>query len=175
MTERINIISYFEVRQSLLVLFVRIFLWEILLTLVFIFLRAVYQSIFRTSIDNSTADFYIVFLLTQALNFLGIMLITVLWTGKFYRISADSVSASEGFLNRKTNIISMRTISSVNLKQSFFGRLFNYGVIRVECMFSKQVIYLKYITKPQFFRKAIQNLIAEAVQKTPIVEHLRLS
>ncbi len=165
-----QLINYFELRQNLVILFAKVFVLEVALSLLFLVVRAVYQSFFDVSLDTTTLDFFIVYLVLQFINICAIMIVAVLWTNKFYRISPDSVSAHEGWISKKTDIISMRTISSVNLKQSFIGRIFNYGTIRVECMFSHQVIYIRHITKPHFFRKAIQNLIADAIQKNPIAE-----
>ncbi|MBD3270782.1 PH domain-containing protein [Candidatus Peregrinibacteria bacterium] len=165
-------IKYIQLHQSLVVLMVRIFLLQVVLTLGFLIVRASYQSIFGASLDNSGIDFFIVYMILKAIDIIGILIIALLWANKYYRISPESVSAFEGWINKKTDIISMRTISSVKLKQSFLGRIFGYGVIRVECMFSKQVIHLKYITKPHHFRKMIQNLTSEAMEKAPVTNQM---
>ncbi len=98
----------------------------------------------------------------QALDALVLITVTLLWASKYYRINADSISAFEGFFHKNTEIITTNNISAIHLHQSVPGRIFNYGTIKIECKFSRQVITLHKISKPHFYRKALLNLMTIA-------------
>ncbi len=171
--EKKNIIKYFEIRQSLMVLFARLLLTEIIITIGYVlakwgYLYAVGENAIN-SVDNTTW----IYILFQLINLTTIMIVVVLWAFHFYRISQETISRYKGYINKKTDIITMRTISSVKMSQGLMGRIFGFGTIRVECMFSKQVIFLKNINKPHFYRKAIQNMISDAIRQNPVSNQMQ--
>ena len=73
-----------------------------------------------------------------------------------YGISNQRVVSKSGFISRDIEEMSLKSIESVNVKQSILGRILNYGSIIVTGR-GNATITFKDIDNPTNIRKKIQN------------------
>jgi uncharacterized membrane protein YdbT with pleckstrin-like domain len=73
-----------------------------------------------------------------------------------YGISDQRIISKTGVISRSIEEMSLKSIESVNVKQSIFGRIFNYGSIVISGRGSAMIKF-KDIDSPVEVRKKIQN------------------
>ena len=73
-----------------------------------------------------------------------------------YAITNKRVISKLGLIRRDVEEMNLKSIESVNLKQSIIGRIFNYGSINISGRGSSDVIF-KDIDSPVEIRKKIKN------------------
>ncbi|MCJ7448063.1 MAG: PH domain-containing protein [Bacteroidales bacterium] len=78
------------------------------------------------------------------------------WLAEFV-ITNRRIVIKTGFISRKTIEMNLSKIESVNVDQSFFGRIFGYGSITIIGTGGTRETFYN-ITKPLNFRKAFQEL-----------------
>jgi len=98
-----------------------------------------------------------------ALIFLGVFLIGIwiffqmmirMWTTEI-GVTSNRFIEKTGWLSLKTNEIALLNIEGVRVTQSFWGRIFGYGHIRIEGT-GVDAIELPTIADPVGFRRAIE-------------------
>ena len=63
-----------------------------------------------------------------------------------------------GLIAYSSQELELKTIEEVNVTQSWFGRLFNYGVIQIRGI-GIDTIVLKWVVDPLGFRRAIESAL----------------
>jgi len=63
-----------------------------------------------------------------------------------------------GLIAYRTHELELKTVEEVNVSQSWFGRLFDYGTVRVHGI-GVDTLVMRWIEKPLEFRKAIETAI----------------
>lgn len=92
---------------------------------------------------------------------------------KFFKIEIynDKIKMYSGIFNRKEHNTLMTPILSVNLEQSLWGQIFNYGNIVIDRMGKGWDINTQYIKNPKKLKKYLETKIT-AVEKEKIGMHL---
>jgi uncharacterized membrane protein YdbT with pleckstrin-like domain len=85
-------------------------------------------------------------------------LILPLWTLEI-ALTNLRIVVKRGFITRQTHELELYTIEEVNLRQSFLGRLFDYGMLDVRGIGDVDDLILPHIAQPLAFRKTIQSAI----------------
>lgn len=95
------------------------------------------------------------------------------WLDEYYEISATDISHKSGTIWKRHERVKLEHISSLKLEQGVFGKLFNYGTIRLNDWFRKRDYYLYQIHNPGKYEKTLARLLPDAdhIRKT-IREHV---
>jgi membrane protein YdbS with pleckstrin-like domain len=72
-----------------------------------------------------------------------------------YKITPDEVVVSKGILNVESGIYKSSQISDVKVKQSLFGKLFDYGTVAFQYPPTQQAIELVNIPRPWLYADMI--------------------
>ena len=107
-------------------------------------------------VEYETTYHWIIFLNLRALFTLFIAPIFDRWTSEF-AITNKRVIIKIGWISRKTVELNLSKIESVNVDQSFWGRIFGFGDIRIIGTGGTREVFLK-LAKPLEFRKKFQEL-----------------
>jgi uncharacterized membrane protein YdbT with pleckstrin-like domain len=77
------------------------------------------------------------------------------WNNEAFYVTNRRVIHSSGILNKKVLDSSLSKINDVIMEQSFLGRMFNYGTIRILTASDEVINRVDRISKPVEFKKAM--------------------
>lgn len=134
----------------------------ITLDIIFLFAGIVQYLIVSTLPGFNLLDTYILVLMTN----LGLGIIWLLYTGwiilkwrnNYYEIFPGAVIEHDGVFYKNEKSFSCDRIASVESKQTFLGRMFNYGVIRLYDPFLEKYIYLYNVTNPARYANVLKDI-----------------
>lgn len=88
---------------------------------------------------------------------LGIKFTELHRMGHYYKVTCNHLLHSKGIISKDVKRVFLPTISDIDLQQSFFQRIFNYGTVVVYRYGEKGVIEIKNINSPMKFIKFLQD------------------
>ena len=77
------------------------------------------------------------------------------------------VTERKGLISKNETEITFKGVVSVNVQQSFWGRIFNFGEVHVDLV-GKNNLYLEKIAKPYELKKFLETKIVDDSQTTII-------
>jgi len=159
------------VRESIVLIIIRLIFTEAIFGLSLFFLSVLYSSL--TSYLNTTylSSLYALVLVVGFLINIGIViLITLKRNSEYTEVSKEGVTKHGGILQRKEQKYACHFVEGTKLRQSFLGLLFNYGTIELYDPALKEQVYLLNIANPKRYSKTIQNILSkEKNQPIPFV------
>lgn len=146
----------YEAHQHPFVFFARI-LAE---TIVLIFLLGAAYFITRTQWEGNT--YLSIALGIIALLVLGSTVVDFLrWRNEKFLLTDRRVIHLRGIINKATMDSSLEKINDVQMRQTFFGRMFNYGDLEVQTANENSDNFFSHIRAPLEFKRAMMNAKAE--------------
>jgi uncharacterized membrane protein YdbT with pleckstrin-like domain len=112
--------------------------------------------VFKPEINFALSIFSGIFL---AVAFIHALVIWVNYLSAEFGITNQRVIVKEGFLKRKTIEVFLRSVESVQVDQTLWGRLLNFGTVIVSGT-GGMTDPLKMIRKPLDFKKQVQQRLA---------------
>jgi uncharacterized membrane protein YdbT with pleckstrin-like domain len=103
-------------------------------------------------------DFFwieLVLAILAVLVFASIIIAYVRWKSEAFYVTNRRVIHSSGVMSKKVLDSSLSKINDVILEQSFLGRIFNYGTIRILTASDELVNSIDLVSKPVEFKKAM--------------------
>lgn len=91
-----------------------------------------------------------------------ILLVVIPWTTTIYYLSDQKLVKHSGILRLEENIYTLDAVRSIDLKQSWIGRLFNYGDLIIEATdFGgyRHLIRLPGISDPRKYEQILEQFI----------------
>lgn len=91
-----------------------------------------------------------------------ILLVIIPWTTTIYYLSDKRLIKHSGILRLEENVYTLDTVRSIDLRQSWLGRLFNYGDLAIEATdFGgyRHLIRLPGIAEPKKYEKILEEYI----------------
>jgi uncharacterized membrane protein YdbT with pleckstrin-like domain len=162
------------VRPSPFFLFLRIFSVHLLLA-VGISLAVLMPSLFLRSVADIEIlyNFKIVMILTlMMVGEIFTLVIIARWVTEFYVIKNDSLTYRMGIFFKQKRVLLIRQIVEVVMIQNLFGRIFNYGTIKVITSQALEGVYIKRVENPNKYFKVLRELSVkqqiEVKEKPPI-------
>lgn len=86
--------------------------------------------------------------------------IVLRWIFEYYEVKEDYIVHTRGVLKKKEDIYSLRTIEAGNVIQPLFGKLLNYGTIRIYSPVLKTEYFLHDIPNPREMRDTLTSLLS---------------
>jgi uncharacterized membrane protein YdbT with pleckstrin-like domain len=105
--------------------------------------------------------FHIAFGVVAAIALISMIVDLVKWRNEEFVVTSRRVIQCSGVVNKKVLDSSLSKINDVVLEQSFFGRIFNYGTIKILTATDEVINLLDKITGPLQFKHAMLNAKAE--------------
>jgi uncharacterized membrane protein YdbT with pleckstrin-like domain len=152
----------------------RIFSVHLLLA-VGISLAVLMPSLFLRSVADIEIlyNFKIVMILTlMMVGEIFTLVIIARWVTEFYVIKNDSLTYRMGIFFKQKRVLLIRQIVEVVMIQNLFGRIFNYGTIKVITSQALEGVYIKRVENPNKYFKVLRELSVkqqiEVKEKPPI-------
>lgn len=160
-----NSTSYINtIRQSPIILFVKILGVEIVINSIYFFPR-LFKLLFAESINQdlfitlsfASISFYLVIILVQ---FIVIGYIVIQWSNNVFVIKDNEIVHRRGVFSFKEDSYSLRNVEAFTLDQTFIGKLLNFGTIHFYSPVLKQEYYLENVSSPVLLKESIENMVA---------------
>lgn len=149
------------VHQSLAILLIRGGLtWLFLTGLNYLLDRLPEVTGLAASFSTITSGTWAIFHLILNTMFGWLILYVVLsWYLEYYIIREDAVICKKGIIFSKEDVYQMGDISTIDVTQDFFGKLFKYGTVKFYMYLSQHWVYLSNIGEPFATVAAIHSLL----------------
>ncbi len=168
-------VTHVNIRLSISFLLLKLFLVEMMTgTLVILFHTLLVSGVltrFNTDISLLTIPVIISFVIIKSAI---IALLFLQWLNEYYEITPHLVAHRRGLIFRHVEKYPLKDIRDIEVDQTLFGRLFNYGTISL----SDPTHHIKYldmyqIHNPLRYATVLEDVIPNKVEKINIIrEHI---
>lgn len=169
------VVTHVTIRQSIFFLHLRIVTLEIITALIILSFHTVIMTAqSRNLIEEGLVAFNIpVFLILVAVKLFLVIFVIVQWLNEYYEITPSEVRFRKGLIFKREEKSKMEHIGSVKLEQGIFGRIFNFGTIKLFNWTTEKDVLLYLIHNPLKYQKILEDLLPEADKEKRVVrEHI---
>ena len=145
---------------------------------IIIFFHILVRTILTLSIPSEQANVEMLFsinmvfiIIIQSANLYLVLRIIMRWLSEYYIIAKDEIIIKKGFFKINKHAFAIEKVESVNISQSIFGKVFNFGTITIFNPALNQTVHLRNITNPHFYANKIK---ANFEKSTPLVMQNRM-
>ncbi len=154
--EHKEIYSYI-IRQTTFFLVLRIVISEILIMALHFGFRILLDQIaslfsFQITYQILTAEVFLI----QVLNLLLLLTVILSWTNETYTLNPKEVIIKKGIFSSRSVTYELANLQSMTINQTFIGKLFNYGSIKLFNPVLREEVYLLNIPNPYVYGDIIQ-------------------
>lgn len=158
--------TVYFIRQSPFLLIAKLIVLEILFVSLYLAFRlpkfflpeVISQDIFVTW-SMASILFFVIISLAQIL---ATVLITISWTNEYYIIRPGDILHRQGLFSLKEETFSLVNVEAFTVDQSFIGKIFNFGSIKLYSPVLKQDYYLNNVSNPIKLKKTIEQTVDSA-------------
>lgn len=169
------VVTHLTIRQSIFFLHLRLVTIEILAALgLVIFLTIFFSPQVSQRLGENILVLNIPIFITMLTikSFLTIFVI-VSWLNQYYEIEPREVVLKKGLIFKQEERFMLMHIVSVELEQGIFGRIFNFGTLKLFNWTSEKYEYLYLIHNPFKYQKILEELLPDADKSESVVrKHL---
>ncbi len=166
-----DFVQSFEIRQSFMIFICRLMLIEIFILSLHVILSLSFKAVIPDLVIFGYSVFSLELLFIHFLNTFLVIYKTLFWFNRYYVISSRAITRVEGVFNRNIASQDIRTISTVNVNQGFWGFIFRFGNVIIENPFSKNEIKLLFVHNPEKWATEIRHLKEMALRDRPFNEN----
>lgn len=158
------VVTHLTVRQSIFFLHLRLIVAELIATVgLIIFLSIILSSNILMQIGELVLIVCILFLVLYATGKIIItLLIIISWLNEYYEITSDAVTYRKGMFFKKQRRSLLAHIASIEIDQGVFGKIFNFGTLRMFNWTTEKYEVLYLIHNPAKYYSILQKLLPEA-------------
>ncbi len=153
------------IRQSIVYLFLRLILLQILFTIVYLFMLFP-LNFFELNPEIKLLAYSLVSVVFFALLLMQMYFtlnIVLNWFGEYYEVKPGELVFHHGILEKKEKIYLTKHIESITINQSFMEKLFNYGTIRLYNPVLNQHMHIDAVNKPEKYVHIIEKQMSESI------------
>ena len=161
-------------RQSYIILFFKLLSLEIFFAVFYLIVRIPKTVIFdgRFAVSDlgqlyNMGTFY--FLILFFIKIILSLYLVLLWVSEEYEINEGIIFHRRGVFRKTEDSYSLKNLGSFTIYQSFLGRLFNYGDIKVFSPVLKQDFHLVAIHDPKRIAESLEDDISGSGDKNRII------
>jgi membrane protein YdbS with pleckstrin-like domain len=157
------VVDHLTIRQSIFFLVLRLFAIEALaacFVVAFHFLLGEASS--RMEVDTSVIFNLPVYLGLVVVKMFLTIFIVVQWVNEYYEIYPTEVIYKKGFIVKQEERYLVEHIGSMKIDQGFFGRVFNFGTIKLFNWTTEKDVLLYLIHNPLKYEHILEDLMPEA-------------
>ncbi len=127
-----------------------------------LFIVAIIAAIFIGVIQTTLTDtpklvLVLVAIATAFVSLIAFGISYLVWAAEQYIITNERVVRVEGIINKKETATSLDKVNDVETDQTLFGRMFNYGQVRILTGSDEGVNVLDFLARPHEFKKIMLN------------------
>lgn len=169
------IVSHITIRQSIFFLHLRLVALEIIASLgLIVFLMISFSHEIPTEIGKRIIELNIPFFVLLAVVKLGFTIfIIVSWLDEYYEITPKEVLHRKGLLFKKEERHLLQHIGEISTEQGAFGRIFNFGTLKLFNWTTEKTVYLYLIHNPLKYQHILETLAPDADKRKRVLrEHV---
>lgn len=155
-------VTHITVRQSIFFLVLKLLFLEIIAAgaiITFHILLSSYATQYSLDISLFNIPVFILLVLFKT----GFMIfVIVAWLEEYYEITPTQVIHRKGFLFRREERYTLDHVGSITLEQGLFGRIFNFGSLKLFDWALEENVYIYLIHSPLKYNDILETLIPEA-------------
>ncbi len=148
----------YPIRMSTAIVIVRIIGTQFFISVLTLFITLPLVA-FKETIDQYIPIIMLysfLMLCFQMLNMIVIVLIFLRWMRTIYITRENEIIEQKGIWNIKENIYATQRVEEVEVDQSLWGRLWNYGTVKVSNPLLQKDLYLIDIPQPHLYADVIR-------------------
>lgn len=168
-------VSHINIRESIVFLIARLMTLDIIATFMVLLFFSPFLFPLPTEIKMQIVNYNIwYFLVLICLKIILTFFVVLQWINHYYEITSSKVFHRHGIIWRKEDTYDMSLVTSIGIKQSLFGRIFNYGTLFFYDKGVYKYYYLNFIHNPLRYLDILHGLMPKAdIEKDMIREHVR--
>ena len=126
-----------------------------------------YSSLIRPYIQYEGAGMYaLIYILISIIKSAILLFSIILWVRDYYELSPGLIIYKTGIFKRHTSSFKLNNISVLDIDQSFFGRMFNYGTVELQNPFISKHFFITNVPNPKKCLRFIRESMEEAELRT---------
>lgn len=156
------------IRQSLIFLIIKLFVFDLFLLTAYILLELPIILLADTDPTPATiltADWFgiITLTVTTLVEMIFVIILVLQWVNEYYEISRYDISHRHGVIKIREDRHLFRNFSAVSIIQTIPGRIFNYGTIKLYNPALNHELLLHRISNPnKYIRQITESIPASA-------------
>jgi uncharacterized membrane protein YdbT with pleckstrin-like domain len=169
-------LPYVTVRQSIAFLLLRLIVIEMLASFVVVVVNGfiispLINDVIRSFLFQLNVPILYIFLVI--LKIILAIYVVLQWVNEYYKITPKEIIHKKGFIFKKEERYKINHVAEISLEQGFFGRIFNYGTIKLYDWATDKTAYLYLIHNPVRYKNVLHRLIPEADEEKKVLrEHI---
>lgn len=168
-------VTHVTIRQSIFFLVLKLLFLEIVTTLCIIIVHTLlFSPHVIPQISETIRQLNIPLLLVLiSLKTIAMIYIILEWLEEYYEITPEQVIHKKGFIFRREERYSLKHLERLHVQQGIFGRIFNFGSVKMYDWVLGKDIQLYLIHNPMKYHAILKTILPEADQEKTIVrEHI---
>jgi hypothetical protein len=169
------VVTHLTVRQSIFFLLLKLFILEVASTIGTIILYSFFssQDISKQLNTNITIFNIPIYVLLVVVKSCLSLFVIIRWLEEYYEITPVAIIHKNGLIFKKEEGHSLDHLGSLQMEQSIFGKIFNYGTLKLYNWMSEKEVVLYLIHNPFKYHKVLETLLPKVdPTKKVIREHI---
>ncbi|MBI2049816.1 response regulator transcription factor [Candidatus Roizmanbacteria bacterium] len=155
-------LSKIRLRESVVLLTLRLILTELLFGASFLFGALLISSIESYLNPGGLLPLYfILFIVLFLINVLTALFIFLKWNSEYVDVTNDGVIKHAGIIRKRARKYSCNFVEIITREQSFFGAIFNYGTLVLYDPALKEEVYITNIANPKNYSKEVEKILSK--------------
>jgi membrane protein YdbS with pleckstrin-like domain len=171
------VVTHVTIRQSISVLLLRFSVLEVIAATGIIMFHSLLFTSLITDLNNDVTSFLkliylpLFILLVFAKTFIMLTII-IRWLNEYYEITPKEIIYRKGLIFKKEERNSLDHLGSLEIDQGLFGKIFNYGTLKLFNWATEKTFSLYLIHNPMKYHHILDTLLPDAdSEKSTIREH----
>lgn len=161
-------------RRSHVLLIADLVFLEIFLVFIYVLFRVIIQ-VFNSNISINLSQpafdifsiFFFIFI--SVFELILILFVVLKWASEEYEIRDDTIIHRKGVLTTTEENYSLRSLGNASITQSIFGKIFNYGTIKLYSPLLKQDYFINNVHNPKQILSSLEDDLSEKQSKGTII------
>lgn len=167
------VVTHITIRQSISFLLLKLVLIEVIAVVgvIFLYLMVVSTSAVDNFLTLSVPSPVVIsiFLFITVIKMFIVIFVIIQWLNEYYEITPKEVIHKSGLIYKREERHTLDHLGSLEVQQGIFGRIFNYGTIRLFNWALERNVDLYLIHNPMKYHKILSTLLPEADTSKNIV------
>lgn len=169
------VVTHITIRQSIFFLHLRLITIEVIAAFAIILVHSILLGTdIKTNIGDNIISFNIpIFIILVMIKTFFAVFVIIQWLNEYYEITGHDVLHRKGLIFKREERTILEHIGSVDIEQGFFGRIFNFGTIKLFNWASEKEVYLYLIHNPLKYLHILEDLVPQTDREKKIFrEHV---
>ncbi len=169
------VVTHVTIRQSISFLVLRLLAIEIITAIAIVFFHTLLlRSDIRQMVEPGLLIFNIpLFIILVVVKTILTIFVIVQWLNEYYEITTKDIVYRKGLILKKEERYLLHHIGSVEVEQGIFGRIFNFGTLKLYNWTKEKYVYLYLIHNPMKYLHIMEELLPNTDKSKKVLrEHI---